>query len=96
METGKQVKRIAGVVFWLLLAVCICGGILTAVLLESGSKDSERYLIGAMICAVSAALGFLCARIAKVLLLGFGQLIEDTAMIRQTNLKKEKESEKGS
>ena len=85
METGKQIKRIANVAFWLVLTVFICGGLTIAFCVGIGSGQWEGYLEGAFAVIGTSALGFLCARIAKALLFGFAQLVDDTEAIRKTN-----------
>ena len=86
MEAGEQIKRIAGVVFRLILTVFICGGLTIAFSVGIRSETWEGYLEGSLALVGCSALGFLCARIAKVLLFGFAQLVENTESIRESSL----------
>ena len=85
METGKQIKRTANVGSCLIATVFICGGLTIAFCIGNRFGRWEGYLEGAFVAVGCSAFGLLCARIAKVLLLGFAQLVEDAETIRKTN-----------
>lgn len=86
METGQNIQKIAKILFWVILVIGILLGIAAAVSLYAFLRienDVSRLLFGVVALLISLAISFPLAWITECLLSGFGELVENTAVIRE-------------
>ncbi len=84
METGKNIQRIAKILYWLILGIGLLAGIVAFVLLGKFLSGTAWILLGFCALLLCVALSFPIAWIVECLFSGFGEMVENTAVIRDT------------
>ena len=91
METGNNIKRIANILYTVAVIAAILMGIGALISIGIASDlGFGGFLLGLLAAGVEIALGVFAAWVIKTLITGFGELVENSEVIRENTEPKEK------
>ena len=89
METGRKIKRIANIFFWVSVVIVILGvlgGMIAGIVMSD--REFGFILLSILGAGVAAALGIFFAWVIKTFIMGYGELVENSAIIRENTAPK--------
>lgn len=94
METGNNIKRIANILYTVAVIAAILMGIGALISIGIASDlGFGGFLLGLLAAGVEIALGVFAAWVIKTLITGFGELVENSAVIRKNTTPEETPTE---
>jgi len=95
---GRKIKTLAVVLFWIMMILGVLGSLIGGIsmIATTGRYDDTGVVFGILIIIFGSGFAFLFSWIGSFFMYGFGQLIDDSEINRQTNQQILRKLESGS
>ncbi len=84
---GRKIKTLAVVLFWIMMILGVLGSLIggISIIATTGRYDDTGVVFGILTIIFGSGFAFLFSWIGSFFMYGFGQLIDDSEINRQTN-----------